>query len=81
MEDKEGLTEVPETENIKEMTVHSSVLARRIPWTEEPGGLQPVRSGPRESDTSQRLNNNKGCSNKAPQTGRLKTTETCYLIV
>ena len=20
---------------------HSSVLARRIPWTEEPGGLQP----------------------------------------
>ena len=21
------------------MTTHSSVLARRIPWTEEPGGL------------------------------------------
>ena len=43
-EDKEGLTEVPETENIKEMTVHSSILAWRIPWTEEPGGLQSVRS-------------------------------------
>ena len=24
-----------------EMATHSSILARRIPWTEEPGGLQP----------------------------------------
>ena len=24
----------------KEMEAHSSVLAWRIPWTEEPGGLQ-----------------------------------------
>ena len=24
----------------KEMATHSSILARRIPWTEEPGGLQ-----------------------------------------
>ena len=24
----------------KEMTAHSSILAWRIPWTEEPGGLQ-----------------------------------------
>ena len=24
----------------KEMTSHSSILAWRIPWTEEPGGLQ-----------------------------------------
>ena len=24
----------------KEMAIHSSVLAWRIPWTEEPGGLQ-----------------------------------------
>ena len=23
----------------KEMTAHSSILAQRIPWTEEPGGL------------------------------------------
>ena len=23
----------------KEMTTHSSILAWRIPWTEEPGGL------------------------------------------
>ena len=28
----------------KEMATHSSVLAWRIPWTEEPGGLQPIGS-------------------------------------
>jgi len=27
----------------KEMAIHSSILARRIPWTEEPGGLQSLR--------------------------------------
>ena len=26
----------------KGMAVHSSILAWRIPWTEEPGGLQSV---------------------------------------
>ena len=26
----------------KEMTTHSSILAWRIPWTEEPCGLQPM---------------------------------------
>ena len=28
----------------KEMTTHSSILAWRIPWTEEPGGLQSTGS-------------------------------------
>ena len=28
----------------KEMATLSSILARRIPWTEEPGGLQPMGS-------------------------------------
>ena len=28
----------------KEMATHSSTLAWRIPWTEEPGGLQSVES-------------------------------------
>ena len=28
----------------KEMATHSSVLAWEIPWTEEPGGLQPMGS-------------------------------------
>ena len=26
------------------MQTHSSILAWRIPWTEEPGGLQPMGS-------------------------------------
>ena len=28
----------------KEMATHSSILALEIPWTEEPGGLQSMRS-------------------------------------
>ena len=32
----------------KEMAIHSSILAWRIPWTEEPGGLQSM--GSQESD-------------------------------
>ena len=32
---------------------HSSILAWRIPWTEEPGGLQSV--GSQESDTAEQL--------------------------
>ena len=28
----------------KEMATHSSILAREIPWTEEPGGLQSTGS-------------------------------------
>ena len=28
----------------EEMAAHSSILARRIPWTEEPGGLQSMGS-------------------------------------
>ena len=28
----------------KETAPHSSILARKIPWTEEPGGLQSVGS-------------------------------------
>ena len=28
----------------KEMVTHSSFLAWKIPWTEEPGGLQSIKS-------------------------------------
>ena len=35
------------------MTTHSSTLAWKIPWTEEPGGLQSM--GLLESDTTERL--------------------------
>ena len=37
----------------KEMATHSSTLAWKIPWTEEPGRLQSM--GSLESDTTQRL--------------------------
>ena len=33
------------------MATHSSILAWRIPWTEEPGGLQSM--GSQESDTTE----------------------------
>ena len=46
------------------MAVHSSILACRIPWTEDPGGLQPMglqRAGHCRSDLVQhsRSSNNK----------------------
>ena len=41
----------------KEMATHSSILAWRLPWTEEPGGLQSMVS--QESDTTERLNHHK----------------------
>ena len=28
----------------KEMAIHFSILALKIPWTEEPGGLQSIAS-------------------------------------
>ena len=37
----------------KGMTIHSSILAWRIPWTEKPGGYSPW--GHKESDTTERL--------------------------
>ena len=37
----------------KEMATHSSILAWRIPWTEELGGLQST--GRKESDMTERL--------------------------
>ena len=41
----------PEDPLEEEMATHSSILAWRIPWTEEPGGLRP--RGCRESDTNE----------------------------
>ena len=42
------------------MATHSSVLAWRIPWTEEPGGLQSVES--------QRIGH-EGCAKFSPEIG------------
>ena len=38
----------------KEIAAHSSILAWRIPWTEEPGGLQSMGS---KIDTTEVTNN------------------------
>ena len=35
------------------MATHSSILAWRFPWTEEPGGLQSM--GSQESDTTEQI--------------------------
>ena len=37
----------------KEMATHSSTLAWKIPWTEEPGRLQSM--GSQKSDTTEQL--------------------------
>ena len=37
----------------KAVAAHSSTLAWKVPWTEEPGGLQSM--GPEQSDTTERL--------------------------
>ena len=37
----------------KEMATHSSILAWRIPWIEEPGGLSPW--GHKDLDTTEQL--------------------------
>ena len=39
----------------EEMATHSSIVAWKISWTEEPGGLQSM--GCKESDTTERLTN------------------------
>ena len=56
------------------MTTHSSVLAWRIPWTEEPGRLQSIGS--------QRVGHD--CSNLAPHSSymspRKKTTD-CFTVL
>ena len=40
------------------MATHSSILARTIPWREEPGGLQPI--GSKELDTTEELAHTQG---------------------
>ena len=38
------------------MATHSSILAWRIPWTEEPGGLHTVAKSSKESDMTEVTN-------------------------
>ena len=43
----------PEDPLEKETATHSGILAWEIPWTEEPGGLQSMRSQRVEHDSAQ----------------------------
>ena len=54
------------------MATHSSILARRIPWTEEPGGLQSLW-GPQESDVTEQLSTHSSSlsGNRLPAHGPL----------
>ena len=55
-ETQEDASSIPGREDPleEEMATHSSILAWRIPWTEEPGGLQTWSC--KESDTTKQLN-------------------------
>ena len=44
---------------VKEMATHSSILAWRIPWSEELGGLQST--GRKELETTERLHFHSAC--------------------
>ena len=52
----------------KEMATHSSIPAWRIPWTEEPGGLQPMEQ--QESNTTWQQNNNNSFSKSIKTSSR-----------
>ena len=60
----------------KKMTIHSSILAWEIPWTEEPGRLRSM--GSQESDRTQQetttLNGySSACQLYLNKTGKMKT--------
>ena len=48
----------------KEMATHSSILAWKIPWTEEPGGLYYSPWGRKELDTTEQQTHNTCCNRK-----------------
>ena len=65
------------------MAAHSSILAGRIPWTEEPGELQST--GCKESDTTERFftitNVNEADSdNDSIDKVEVKTVHWCHFI-
>ena len=56
----------------KEMATHSSILAWRIPWTKEPGGLVSVRS--------QRVGHDRATSLSLSTKGQLRLRESPSLF-
>ena len=59
----------------KEKAIHSRILAWKIPWTEQPGGLQSM--GLQELDTTERLNHQKVTQWKEDNIWKEKN---CFLI-
>jgi len=55
------------------MAIHSSILAWRIPWMEEPGGLLSVRS--------QRFGHDRATSLSLSTEGQLKLRESPSLLL
>ena len=49
---RHGLIPGPGRSPEKEMTAHSSILAWKMPWTEEPGRLYTVHGAAKDSDTT-----------------------------
>ena len=67
----------------KEMATHSSVLAWRIPWTEEPGGLQSMRL--QELDMTEQLSTQhaqsmKRLHSKVPGESLVKKENLCHRL-
>ena len=58
----------------EDMATHSSILAWRIPWTEEPGRLQSIASQRVRNQNGIRLNINKG-NDKIKWNNVLRTLE------
>ena len=59
------------------MASHSSILAWRIPWAEEPGRLESMRS--KESDMTERLNHQPPVTRRYKDKGRGQTHWTHHL--
>ena len=54
----------------KEMATHSSILAWEIPWTEEPGGLQPMESQRVRHDLGTKTSSDSDILNTFPIVGK-----------
>ena len=62
----------------KEMATHSSILAWRIPWTEELGGLQSM--GHKELDMTERLAHTNTHTHKGDTTEIIKGIDTEFRL-
>ena len=62
----------------RETATHSSILAWKVPWTEEPGGLQSMGSQKSQTRLKQ-LNNNNRSLNTDPSVSNDYQSLKCYI--